>query len=106
MSGLKATALLKLTYLEMFGHDMSSASFNVLEVMSSPNYVEKKVGYLAAIQSFRPDTEVLMLAENLLKKVWLSPFHDRVRLILSPQGFDLCNSRHDISPIDCHPACH
>lgn len=68
-SGLKATALLKLTYLEMFGHDMSWASFNVLEVMSSPTYAEKKIGYLAAIQSFRPDTEVLMLAENLLKKV-------------------------------------
>jgi AP-3 complex subunit delta-1 len=32
---LKATALMKLTYLEMFGHDMSWASFNVLEVMSS-----------------------------------------------------------------------
>jgi AP-3 complex subunit delta-1 len=65
---LKATALLKLTYLEMFGHDMSWASFHVLEVMSSPTFVEKRVGYLAAIQSFRPDTEVLMLAENLLKK--------------------------------------
>ena len=64
----KATALLKLVYLEMFGHDMSWASFNVLEVMSSPKYVQKRVGYLAAVQSFRPDTEVLMLAENLLKK--------------------------------------
>ena len=60
---------MKLTYLEMFGHDMSWASFNVLEVMSSPTYGEKKIGYLAAIQSFRPDTEILMLAENLLKKV-------------------------------------
>lgn len=70
---LKATALLKLTYLEMFGHDMSWASFNVLEVMSSQQYVQKKVGYLAAIQSFRPDTEVLMLAENLLKKVGIVP---------------------------------
>jgi len=66
---LKATALLKLTYLEMFGHDMSWASFNVLEVMSSPKYIQKRVGYLGAVQSFRPDTEVLMLAENLLKKV-------------------------------------
>jgi AP-3 complex subunit delta len=67
--GLKATALLKLTYLEMFGNDMSWAAFHVLEVMSSQNYPEKRIGYLAAIQSFRPDTEVLMLAENLLKKV-------------------------------------
>jgi AP-3 complex subunit delta-1 len=70
---LKATALLKLTYLEMFGYDMSWASFNVLEVMSSQNYVQKKIGYLGAIQSFRPDTEVLMLAENLLKKDLMSP---------------------------------
>ena len=65
---LKATALLKLTYLEMFGHDMSWASFNVLEVMSSQKYPQKRVGYLAAVQSFRQDTEVLMLAENQLKK--------------------------------------
>ncbi|KAK5173671.1 AP-3 complex subunit delta [Saxophila tyrrhenica] len=69
----KATALLKLVYLEMFGHDMSWASFNVLEVMSSQKYLQKRVGYLAAVQSFRPDTEVLMLAENLLKKDLNSP---------------------------------
>ena len=69
----KSTALLKLVYLEMFGHDMSWASFNVLEVMSSPKYVQKRVGYLAAVQTFRPDTEVLMLAENLLKKDLNSP---------------------------------
>ncbi|KAM0487888.1 hypothetical protein ACHAP7_001706 [Fusarium lateritium] len=65
---LKATALLKLIYLEMVGHDMSWASFHVLEVMSSPKYHQKRVGYLGAVQSFRPDTEVLMLATNLLKK--------------------------------------
>lgn len=66
---LKATALLKLIYLEMFGHDMSWASFHVLEVMSCTKYLQKRVGYLAAVQSFRADTEVLMLATNLLKKV-------------------------------------
>ncbi|KAK7757238.1 AP-3 complex subunit delta [Diatrype stigma] len=65
---VKAIALLKLIYLEMFGHDMSWAAFNVLEVMASPKYHQKRVGYLGAIQSFRPDTEVLMLATNLLKK--------------------------------------
>ena len=65
--------MLKLTYLEMFGHDMSWASFNVLEVMSSQKYQQKRVGYLGAVQSFRPDTEVLMLAENLLKKDLSSP---------------------------------
>ncbi|KAL8409616.1 hypothetical protein RB594_007894 [Gaeumannomyces avenae] len=65
---LKATALLKLIYLEMMGHDMSWASFHVLEVMSSAKYHQKRVGYLGAVQTFRPDTEVLMLATNLLKK--------------------------------------
>src|SRR5579862_3948702 len=67
---VKATALLKLIYLEMFGHDMSWASFHVLEVMSSAKYVQKRVGYLGAVQSIRPDTEVLILATNLLKKVF------------------------------------
>ncbi|KXL50600.1 hypothetical protein M433DRAFT_61298 [Acidomyces richmondensis BFW] len=76
----KATALLKLVYLEMFGHDMSWASFNVLEVMSSQKYLQKRVGYLAAVQSFRPDTEVLMLAENLLKKDLNSP--DKITIAL------------------------
>ncbi|KAF2083854.1 Adaptor protein complex AP-3 delta subunit [Saccharata proteae CBS 121410] len=79
---LKATALLKLTYLEMFGHDMSWASFNVLEVMSSQKYFQKKVGYLAAVQSFRADTEVLMLAENLLKKDINSPTPNTIALPL------------------------
>ena len=79
---LKATALLKLTYLEMFGHDMSWASFNVLEVMSSQKYPQKRVGYLAAVQSFRPDTEVLMLAENQLKKDLASPIPPTISLPL------------------------
>lgn len=71
-SDKKATALLKLIYLEMFGYDMSWASFHILEVMSSQKYSQKRVGYLGAVQSFRSDTEVLMLATNLLKKVSLS----------------------------------
>ena len=81
---LKATALLKLIYLEMFGHDMSWASFHVLEVMSCPKYLQKRVGYLAAVQSFRPDTEVLMLATNLLKKVVNLETMKRVRILLIP----------------------
>ncbi|KAK3167906.1 hypothetical protein OEA41_004352 [Lepraria neglecta] len=79
---LKATALLKLIYLEMFGHDMSWASFHVLEVMSCPKYPQKRVGYLAAVQSFRPDTEVLMLATNLLKKDISSPLPPTMSLPL------------------------
>ena len=55
--------------LDMLGYDMSWASFHVVEVMSSPKYHLKAVGYLAATQSFGPDTDVLMLTTNLLKKV-------------------------------------
>ncbi|KAF8627249.1 hypothetical protein AX15_004456 [Amanita polypyramis BW_CC] len=65
---LKAGALMKLTYLEMMGYDMNWASFHVVEVMSSPKYHLKSVGYLAATQSFQQDTDVLMLTTNLLKK--------------------------------------
>jgi AP-3 complex subunit delta-1 len=70
---IKATALLKLIYLEMFGYDMTWAAFNVLEVMSSAKHAQKRVGYLGAVQSIRPDTDVLMLATNLLKKDLTSP---------------------------------
>ena len=53
----------------MLGYDMSWASFHVIEVMSSAKFPQKQTGYLAAIQSFRQDTDVLMLTTNLLKKV-------------------------------------
>ncbi|KZT27607.1 Adaptor protein complex AP-3 delta subunit [Neolentinus lepideus HHB14362 ss-1] len=65
---LKAAAVLKLTYLEMLGYDMSWAAFHVVEVMSIPKTHLKTVGYLAAAQSFGPDTDVLMLTTNLVKK--------------------------------------
>jgi len=54
------------------GYDMSWAAFHVVEVMSSPRIHLKTVGYLAAAQSFDQETDVLMLATNLVKKVCLS----------------------------------
>lgn len=48
---------------------MGWASFHVVEVMSSSRLHLKSVGYLAAVQSFNQDTDVLMLTTNLLKKV-------------------------------------
>lgn len=85
-------------YLEMFGHDMSWAAFHVLEVMSSAKYLQKRIGYLGAVQSFRPDTEVLMLATNLLKKVgssaWLNTGLTTNRLA----GLDSNVSYHDVPP--------
>ena len=62
---IKSNAVLKLTYLEMYGFDMSWANFHILEVMSSNKFQQKRVGYLAASQSFYKDTDILMLATNL-----------------------------------------
>lgn len=65
---VKTMAVLKLAYLEMYGFDMTWANFQVLEVMSSPKFQQKRVGYLSSLQSFRNDNDVLMLMTNLLKK--------------------------------------
>jgi AP-3 complex subunit delta-1 len=54
----KAQAIRKLTYLQMLGYDMSWAAFQVVEVMSQPRFAHKRIGYLAACQSFQQDTEV------------------------------------------------
>lgn len=90
---VKAGAVLKLTYvstlpetglgrdsadracyspymkLRMLGYPSSHASFPILEVMASSQYHLKQVGYLAATQSFNQDTDVLILATNLIQKV-------------------------------------
>lgn len=79
---VKTQAVLKLAYLEMYGFDMSWAAFHVLEVMSSPKFQQKRVGYLAAIQSFKNDTDVLMLTTNLLKKDVNSAHHLEISVAL------------------------
>ncbi|KAK5778967.1 hypothetical protein RI543_003586 [Arxiozyma heterogenica] len=65
---LKANAVLKLAYLEMYGFDMAWCNFHTLEVMSSESLQNKRVGYLAASQSFHRDPDILVLMTNLLKK--------------------------------------
>lgn len=65
---IKAEAVLKLAYLHMLGYRISSASFHIVETMASSNYRIKFIGYLAASLCFSEDTEVLILATNLIKK--------------------------------------
>ncbi|XP_040582219.1 AP-3 complex subunit delta-1 [Lepeophtheirus salmonis] len=65
---VKTNAIAKLTYLQMLGYDISWAGFNIIEVMSSTKFTEKRLGYLSACQSFHSETEVLMLATNLIRK--------------------------------------
>lgn len=67
---LKAGAVLKLTYLEMLGHaHLAQHAFPVIECMSSQKPHIKQIGYLAASQSFMQGTDVILLANNLIKKV-------------------------------------
>lgn len=65
---IKSQAIRKLTYLNMLGYDMAWASFYIVEVMSYERFSHKRIGYTAACQSFRQDTEVVLLCTNLLKK--------------------------------------
>ena len=53
---------------QMLGYDISWAGFNLVEVMASTKFTEKRVGYLAASQCFHKDTEVLMLTTNMIRK--------------------------------------
>lgn len=64
----KAMAILKLAYLEMYGFEMSWCNFQILEVMSSNKFQQKRIGYLAAIQSFKNEQDLLILATNQFKK--------------------------------------
>ena len=83
---VKAGAILKLTYLAMFGQDMGWASFYTVEVMASTNYINKRIGYMAASQGFRQDTDVLMLATNLMQKDIASTNFAEVSIALSSLG--------------------
>lgn len=52
----------------MLGYDISWAIFNIIEVMSSNKFTFKRIGYLAASQSFHADSELLMLTTNMIRK--------------------------------------
>ncbi|XP_021362269.1 AP-3 complex subunit delta-1-like isoform X1 [Mizuhopecten yessoensis] len=69
---VKANAVNKLTYLQMCGYDISWSAFNVIEVMSSTKFTFKRIGYLAAGQSFHEGTDVLMLTTNMIRKDLIS----------------------------------
>ncbi|KAI3735836.1 hypothetical protein L6452_15356 [Arctium lappa] len=79
----KSTALQKLTYLHsLHGIDMSWAAFHAVELTSSPSFIHKKTAYLAASLSFRPQTDVLLLLTNQLRKDLSSANQHEVSLAL------------------------
>jgi hypothetical protein len=62
--------------LNMLGHDMNWAAFHIIEVMSQERFGLKRIGFLAASQSFSATTDVIVLCTQLLKKEFMakSPF--------------------------------
>lgn len=48
---------------------MTWAAFSVIEVIANQKFGAKRVGYLAASQSFSETTDVVMLVTNLIRKV-------------------------------------
>ena len=64
----KGNALQKLTFLQMMGYNMSWSSFATIEVMSDARFAYKRIGCLAASQTFTQDTDVILLTTNTLKK--------------------------------------
>ncbi|CAK4580479.1 unnamed protein product [Aphanomyces euteiches] len=80
---VKAQAIRKLTYLNMQGYDMSWAAFHTVEVMSYERFAHKRIGYLAASQSFTQGTDVVLLCTNLFKKEFGSVNEYEVGLALN-----------------------
>ncbi|OWT39265.1 AP-3 complex subunit delta-1 [Cryptococcus neoformans Bt1] len=72
---LKAEAIIKMCYLMMLYPIPPPAgfAFHVVEVMSSPRYHLKQLGYLAAPMAFSGDIEEIVLTVNGIKKDLLSP---------------------------------
>jgi AP-3 complex subunit delta-1 len=68
----RSTAVLKLTYLQMLGYNMDWASFRAIEVIANSTFMHKRIGYLAASQSFSENTDVILLITNLIRKDCLS----------------------------------
>jgi AP-3 complex subunit delta-1 len=69
---VKQMAVLKLTYLQMLGHDVAWAAFHCVDVMSSPRFRAKRIGFLGAAQTFNESTDVLLLTTNLFRKAFAS----------------------------------
>ncbi len=72
--------------MHSLGFNMNWASFHVVELMSTQNVKYKRVGYLAATQSFGDDTDVVLLIPNLLKKDLASPNPAEAALAISCLG--------------------
>lgn len=80
---VKQHAVLKLMYMHMLGQDVSWAAFHFVDLMASPRFRGKRIGYLAAAQTFTDATDVMLLTTNLLRKSFASSVHHDASLALN-----------------------
>lgn len=83
---------------------MTWAAFHVIEVIANQKFGAKRVGYLAASQSFSETTDVIMLVTNLIRKVRLAvqkDFHigQTRNQIIEPESTAPCTHHADF-PVD------
>eukprot|EP01061_Rhynchopus_euleeides_P041815 TRINITY_DN730_c0_g3_i3.p1 TRINITY_DN730_c0_g3~~TRINITY_DN730_c0_g3_i3.p1 ORF type:complete len:919 (+),score=494.86 TRINITY_DN730_c0_g3_i3:178-2934(+) len=64
---VKVIAVQKMTYLHMIGYNMEYGSFTIVEVMSSEDFLHKRIGFLACAQSFHEKVEMVQMIPNLLR---------------------------------------
>ncbi|GIQ87105.1 hypothetical protein KIPB_009077, partial [Kipferlia bialata] len=73
---VRAIAVQKLTYLNLLGHDISFAAFDILSLMSSPKFHIKRVGYLACVFAFTNPQAALMSTSLFQKDIASTDVHE------------------------------
>ena len=64
----RARNIAKLLFINMSGYDTDFGQMQILNLITSEDYLDKKIGYLGLTQLFCENSEVLMLATHSLRK--------------------------------------
>ncbi|CAA3007447.1 AP-3 complex subunit delta [Olea europaea subsp. europaea] len=100
-SQTKATALQKLTYLHsLHGVDMSWVAFPAVELSSSAVHSHKRLALLSASLSFSPTTDVILLLNHQLRKVFSSSNpHDASLALSTLSSISTPDLSRDLTPV-------
>lgn len=65
--GIKTDIIQQLVFLSNCGQVCDWADFHILEALSHKYFFARRIGYTAAAQIWRPNSDVVMMATNLIK---------------------------------------